>query len=183
MPPYESFSPPANFSSHGHFTTCGLRLPHLPIPIPIPILPSPTHSKFLFTTVSKMEIYPFLGLPCSLENREENTKLTSSCKGPVTDYGATIVHWMRHRQPRYKGSFVGETERPSNSYIVDVGFLSCSAANCWLTPYLDAAAPCQGDKPGGFGALAPSALLPQQDQAPHQRGAVDARGQEVVDRF
>ncbi|KAG7290426.1 Polyamine N-acetyltransferase 1 [Staphylotrichum longicolle] len=39
---------------------------------------------------------------------------------PVTDYGATIVHWMRHRQPRYKGSFVGETERPSNSYIVDM---------------------------------------------------------------
>ncbi|KAK3896986.1 WD40-repeat-containing domain protein, partial [Staphylotrichum tortipilum] len=40
--------------------------------------------------------------------------------GPVTDYGATIVHWMRHRQPRYKGSIAGETERPSISYIVDM---------------------------------------------------------------
>ncbi|GAB1320660.1 pre-mRNA cleavage and polyadenylation factor (CPF) complex subunit [Madurella fahalii] len=39
---------------------------------------------------------------------------------PVTDYGATIVHWMRNRQPRYKGSFLGETERPSASYIVDM---------------------------------------------------------------
>ncbi|KXX75925.1 Polyadenylation factor subunit 2 [Madurella mycetomatis] len=39
---------------------------------------------------------------------------------PVTDYGATIVHWMRNRQPRYKGSFLGETERPSASYIVNM---------------------------------------------------------------
>ncbi|KAM7189277.1 polyadenylation factor subunit 2 [Rhypophila sp. PSN 637] len=39
---------------------------------------------------------------------------------PVTDYGATVVHWMRHRQPRYKGSYTGEAERPSISYIVDM---------------------------------------------------------------
>ncbi|KAH8894997.1 WD40 repeat-like protein [Thozetella sp. PMI_491] len=39
---------------------------------------------------------------------------------PVTDYGATIVHWMRHRQPKYRGSFKGEVERPSASYIVDM---------------------------------------------------------------
>ncbi|KAK4158005.1 WD40-repeat-containing domain protein [Chaetomidium leptoderma] len=51
---------------------------------------------------------------------QENIKLTLPLKGPVTDYGASIVHWMRRRQPRYKGSFVGETERPSNSYIVDM---------------------------------------------------------------
>lgn len=51
---------------------------------------------------------------------KENEKLTSAAEGPVTDYGATFVHWMRHRRPRYKGSFAGETERPSNSYIVDV---------------------------------------------------------------
>ncbi|KAJ4292287.1 pre-mRNA cleavage and polyadenylation factor (CPF) complex subunit [Collariella sp. IMI 366227] len=48
-------------------------------------------------------------------------KFRTNCwKGPVTDYGATIVHWMRHRQPRYRGSYAGETERPSNSYIVDM---------------------------------------------------------------
>ncbi|KAK0711045.1 WD40-repeat-containing domain protein [Lasiosphaeris hirsuta] len=39
---------------------------------------------------------------------------------PVTDYGATIVNWMRHRQPRYRGSYSGEVERPSASYIVDM---------------------------------------------------------------
>ncbi|KAJ9151882.1 Protein PFS2 [Pleurostoma richardsiae] len=39
---------------------------------------------------------------------------------PVTDYGATVVNWMRHRQPRYKGSYRGELERPSASYIIDM---------------------------------------------------------------
>ncbi|KAI0007834.1 WD40 repeat-like protein [Xylariaceae sp. FL0662B] len=39
---------------------------------------------------------------------------------PVTDYGATLAHWMRNRQPRFKGSFSGEVERPSASYIVDM---------------------------------------------------------------
>ncbi len=71
-----------------------------------------------------------LRFPYNSENREQKTKLTLPRKGPVTDYGATIVHWMRHRQPRYKGSFVGETERPSNSYIVDVSLLSRSAVSC-----------------------------------------------------
>ena len=41
-------------------------------------------------------------------------------KRPVTDYGATMVHWMRNRQPRYKGGYQGEMERPSPSYIVDM---------------------------------------------------------------
>ncbi|VBB86965.1 Putative polyadenylation factor subunit 2 [Podospora comata] len=40
--------------------------------------------------------------------------------GPVTDYGATIVHWMRNRRPGYQGSYRGEVERPSASYIVDM---------------------------------------------------------------
>jgi len=44
--------------------------------------------------------------------------------GPVTDYGATIVHWMRYRQPRYKGSYSGEAERPSVSYIVNASIVS-----------------------------------------------------------
>jgi hypothetical protein len=50
-------------------------------------------------------------------------------KGPVTDYSSTLVHWMRHRQPRYKGSYHGEAERPSPSYIIDVSLplpLPCS---------------------------------------------------------
>lgn len=41
--------------------------------------------------------------------------------GSITDYGSTMVHWMRNRQPRYKGAYQGEAERPSASYIVDVG--------------------------------------------------------------
>lgn len=39
---------------------------------------------------------------------------------PVTDYGATVTHWMRQRLPKYKGSYRGELERPSPSYLVDM---------------------------------------------------------------
>ncbi|MCJ1319966.1 pre-mRNA cleavage and polyadenylation factor (CPF) complex subunit [Xylographa vitiligo] len=39
---------------------------------------------------------------------------------PVTDYGSTMVQWMRHRRPRYKGGFILEAERPSASYVVDM---------------------------------------------------------------
>ncbi|KAK0121958.1 pre-mRNA cleavage and polyadenylation factor (CPF) complex subunit [Cadophora gregata] len=31
-----------------------------------------------------------------------------------------MVHWMRNRQPRFKGGYQGEMERPSASYIVDM---------------------------------------------------------------
>lgn len=41
-------------------------------------------------------------------------------KGPVTDYSSTVTHWLRNRIPNYKGSYNGEAERPSASYIVDV---------------------------------------------------------------
>lgn len=41
--------------------------------------------------------------------------------GPVTDYGSTTVQWMRNRRPRYQQSSFMEAERPSPSYIVDVG--------------------------------------------------------------
>jgi hypothetical protein len=53
------------------------------------------------------------------------------CIGPVTDYGASVVHWMLNRQPRYRGSFKGEVERPSQSYIVDV-----SLHDYWVTERL-----------------------------------------------
>ncbi|PGH13423.1 polyadenylation factor subunit 2 [Helicocarpus griseus UAMH5409] len=39
---------------------------------------------------------------------------------PVTDYGSSMVQWMRVRQPRYKGSHRMEKERPSASYTVDM---------------------------------------------------------------
>ena len=45
---------------------------------------------------------------------------TDPTSGPVTDYTSSMVQWMRHRQPRYKGGGRMEMERPSPSYIVDV---------------------------------------------------------------
>jgi hypothetical protein len=89
---------------------------------------------------------------------ETNEKLTPSPKGPVTDYGATFVHWMRHRRPRYKGSFAGETERPSNSYIVDVSPSSFPLGTA-TNSVPDAASPCEDHKPSRLGALAPPALI------------------------
>ncbi|KIW02051.1 uncharacterized protein PV09_06552 [Verruconis gallopava] len=39
---------------------------------------------------------------------------------PQTDYGSTMVQWMRHRRPKYRGGAYMEAERPSSSYIVDM---------------------------------------------------------------
>ncbi|KAL7822168.1 WD40-repeat-containing domain protein [Trichoderma gracile] len=39
---------------------------------------------------------------------------------PVTDYSASVLHWMRDRAPNYRGGYTGERERPSASYIVDM---------------------------------------------------------------
>jgi len=41
-------------------------------------------------------------------------------KGPVTDYGSTMVRWMRNRGPKGILNPRLEQERPSASYIVDV---------------------------------------------------------------
>ncbi|POS82471.1 WD40 repeat-like protein, partial [Erysiphe pulchra] len=41
-------------------------------------------------------------------------------KRPITDYTSTLVHWIRNRQPGYKGGYRGEIERPSLSFIVDM---------------------------------------------------------------
>ena len=59
--------------------------------------------------------------------------LTLHDLGPVTDYGSTIVHWMRNRQPRFKSGYQGEMERPSPSYIVDVCHPKCDLSQ----PFLD----------------------------------------------
>jgi hypothetical protein len=40
--------------------------------------------------------------------------------GLVTDYGSSMVQWMKNRGPVYKGPPKVEMERPSASYIVDV---------------------------------------------------------------
>ncbi|EXJ95372.1 hypothetical protein A1O1_00493 [Capronia coronata CBS 617.96] len=39
---------------------------------------------------------------------------------PITDYGSSMVQWMSHRKPAYKGSYHYEQERPSLSYVIDM---------------------------------------------------------------
>lgn len=39
---------------------------------------------------------------------------------PVTDYGSSMVHWMRQRRQPWKGSLHYEQERPSISYVYDM---------------------------------------------------------------
>ncbi|KAJ9608307.1 pre-mRNA cleavage and polyadenylation factor (CPF) complex subunit [Cladophialophora chaetospira] len=39
---------------------------------------------------------------------------------PITDYGSSMVQWMSHRKPAWKGPSQYEQERPSQSYVVDV---------------------------------------------------------------
>lgn len=39
---------------------------------------------------------------------------------PVTDYGSSMVHWMRQRKQPWKGSTYYEQERPSISYVLDI---------------------------------------------------------------
>lgn len=56
-------------------------------------------------------------------NRRTNAllaALTFDPLGPVTDYSATVGHWLRNRVANYKGGYTGEAERSSASYIVDV---------------------------------------------------------------
>ena len=53
--------------------------------------------------------------------------------GPVTDFSATVIHWMRKREPLYKGGYTGEAERPSASYIVDVSILFACSDNGLLS--------------------------------------------------
>lgn len=44
-----------------------------------------------------------------------------------------MIHFMRNRQPRYKGGFQGEMERPSPSYIVDVSLVDLLSPDLILT--------------------------------------------------
>lgn len=50
---------------------------------------------------------------------------TDPVLGAITDYGPSMVQWMRNRQPRYKGGARLEMERPSPSFVIDVCRYSC----------------------------------------------------------
>lgn len=56
----------------------------------------------------------------SLGSQTGSEGLANMLKGAVTDYGSSMIQWMRNRQPRYKGAPKVEMERPSASYIADV---------------------------------------------------------------
>ena len=49
-------------------------------------------------------------------------------QGPVTDYASSMVYWMRHRRPDYRGGALADMERPSLSYMANVRELIVSAA-------------------------------------------------------
>jgi len=53
------------------------------------------------------------------QNSQDSQELTGA-QGPVTDYSSTVINWMRNRKPAYQGSYRGEAEQPSASYIIDV---------------------------------------------------------------
>lgn len=109
--------------------------------------------------------------------------------GPVTDYGSTMVHWMRNRKPRFQGGFHGEVERPSPSYIVDVSCqLNCSLALLVHYPsanihWKDAATVSKAALSSGFHSRKAPALLTEQNQTSRQRGPVDPGGEKVAHRF
>lgn len=84
---------------------------------------------FALTCFLLLRAQPYLSIldlaAMGLDSRNGNRArlfevLTFDPTGPVTDYGATVTHWLHNRVPKYRGSYNGEAERPSPSYIVDV---------------------------------------------------------------
>lgn len=73
------------------------------------------------------------------QDSQDSRELTD--QGPVTDYSSTVINWMRNRKPAYQGSYRGEAEQPSPSYIVDVSAQVPHRA-LLLTCPPDAASPC-----------------------------------------
>lgn len=55
----------------------------------------------------------------AVESSQPRAPLTRPA-GLVTDYGSSMVQWMRTRRPRYRGEHRMEVERPSASFTVDV---------------------------------------------------------------
>jgi hypothetical protein len=86
-------------------------------------------SRQLCNHVTNMYFYYLLVCCVCLVDENSANKAYS---GPITDYGSTMVHWMRNRQPRFKGGYQGEMERPSPSYITDV-----SSKQAKLVSYTD----------------------------------------------
>ena len=101
--------------------------------------------------------------------------------GPVTDYTSSMVQWMRHRQPRYKGGGRMEMERPSPSYIVDVCSCMRIHTSSDFSLRVDAPAFCKASKRRGFCTCETPTLFPKQSQASHQRREMDTGRKTTVD--
>ena len=108
--------------------------------------------------------------------------------GPVTDYTSSMVKWMRHRQPRYKGGGRMEMERPSPSYTVDV----CSSGGPRLRPSrmasncsyrIDAPTFCKASKRRRLCTCETPTLFLEQSQASNQCREMDPRRTSAVDRL
>lgn len=75
------------------------------------------------------------------QDSQDSQELTD--QGPVTDYSSTVINWMRNRKPAYQGSYRGEAEQPSPSYIVDVSTSTPNPIEVSCLPALpDVASPC-----------------------------------------
>lgn len=111
-----------------------------------------------------------------------STLTRSPVAGPVTDYGATTTHWMRHRQPKYKGGYRGDLERPSPSYLINVSSHESLVMRWHSFVTADASSGCKDDQRGGFGSRPLGPPITQQSQASSQCRAMDARGPTSVDR-
>ena len=111
--------------------------------------------------------------------------LTKPILGPVTDYGSTMVHWMRNRQPRYKGGYQGEMERPSASYIIDVRPMP-PPADLFNVPHLTAidATTTGKTSPSRRLSTCPTlTLLLKQDQTSSQCCEMDTRRPPITHSF
>ena len=117
------------------------------------------------------------------------TRFTYRFIGPATDYGSSMVQWMRNRRPRYKGGVMLEAERPSPSYIVDVGdqyndtiFWPCFAVSDPCDSLLDAS-PCCKTQCCRYCTSKASSLISEQNQTPYQHCTMDTRRSAVFDRL
>ena len=130
----------------------------------------------------------YLALEKQLRGLCEYTKIqkinTEFRPGAITDYGPSMVQWMRNRQPRYKGGAYLEMERPSPSYVIDVCCRShscCSKDMADKLQFSDAPTGCRSPARGRHNTLKTSALFPEQNQTPGECGQMDARRAAAVD--
>ena len=116
---------------------------------------------------------------------EQAIDTDSFLKGAITDYGPSMVQWMRNRQPRYKGGARIEMERPSPSYIIDVccikRFLLASLSGSNQQRSTGAPPSCQSPTCRRRNTFETPTFITQQDKTSSERCQMDPRRSAVVD--